>query len=66
MPIIRVEILSGRSSAQKQELADALTRETARIAGCEPGDVQILIRDIDASNWAIGGSMIGSPTLYGD
>ena len=55
MPIIRVEMLSGRTEDQKRELVDVFTREMARIAKCPEADVQVLIFEIDHQNWATGG-----------
>ena len=60
MPIIQVHMLSGRSHAQKQELADALTRETARIAKCTTQDVQVVFNEVPRSSWAIDGKL-GEP-----
>ena len=62
MPIIRLEMLSGRTPEQKSELAEALTRETARIARCAPKDVQIVFSEVLPSSWAIGGEIVGSGT----
>ncbi|WP_409320262.1 tautomerase family protein [Pseudomonas putida] len=60
MPIVRLEMLSGRSQEQLNELAEVLTRETARIARCKTTDVQVVISEFDRSRWAVGG-VIGKP-----
>ncbi|MBN3787314.1 tautomerase family protein [Burkholderia sp. Ac-20353] len=60
MPIIHLEMLSGRTHQQKSELAEALTRETARIARCAISDVQVVINEVDRSLWAVGGAL-GAP-----
>ncbi|KWF87012.1 4-oxalocrotonate tautomerase [Burkholderia cepacia] len=57
MPIIRLEMLSGRSHAQKSELAEVLTRETARIAKCPLADVQLVITEVERSMWSVGGTL---------
>ncbi len=57
MPIIRVEMFEGRAIEQKRELVQVLTRETARIAKCEPADVYILIEDVKKENWGAGGQL---------
>ncbi|MGU7774495.1 tautomerase family protein [Burkholderia sp. MR1-5-21] len=57
MPIIRLEMLTGRTHAQKSELADVLTRETARIAKCALSDVQLVITEVDRSMWSVGGTL---------
>jgi len=58
MPIIRVELLEGRSVAQKKELVDILSRETARIAGCSLEAITVVIEDVKRENWAVGGRLL--------
>jgi 4-oxalocrotonate tautomerase len=58
MPIIRVEMLAGRSIKQKRELAEVLTRETSRIAGCTPASISVVIEDVAKENWAVGGQLL--------
>ena len=55
MPILRVEMLSGRSREQKKELAEVLTRETARIAKCAPSAINIVFVDVEREDWAVAG-----------
>ncbi|GAB3629784.1 4-oxalocrotonate tautomerase [Pandoraea terrae] len=57
MPIIRLEMLTGRTHEQKSELAEVLTRETARIAKCALSDVQLVITEVDRSMWSVGGTL---------
>ena len=64
MPIIRVELLAGRSTAQKRELVEALTRETARVTGCSPDSVHVVIADVAKHQWGIGGRLCSD--LYPD
>jgi 4-oxalocrotonate tautomerase len=58
MPIIRVEMVTGRTVEQKRALAEALTRETARIVGTEPSSIMVLIDDIAKENWAVAGQLL--------
>jgi len=55
MPVVRVEMFPGRSVDQKRELVAALTRETARIAKCDPASVVVLIDDVKKENWGLAG-----------
>jgi 4-oxalocrotonate tautomerase len=55
MPIIRLEMLHGRTLDQKRELADVLTRETARIARCSTDSIQIVFAEVSRDDWAVGG-----------
>jgi 4-oxalocrotonate tautomerase len=61
MPIIRVELLAGRTREQKRELAQVLTRETARIAQCPPDAVIVVFDDVERDNWANGGRLVSEP-----
>ena len=58
MPVIRVEMLAGRSVAQKRELVAVLTRETARIAGTSPASIFVVIEDVAKENWGAGGKLL--------
>ena len=58
MPIIRVELLKGRSIAQKREFAEVMTRETARILKCSRDVVDIVFLDIEPENWSNGGRLV--------
>ncbi|TPK99838.1 DUF1904 family protein [Mesorhizobium sp. B2-4-14] len=55
MPVIRVDWLAGRSQDQKKEVAEAFTRELARIARCTRDDIQVVFMDVERKNWAVGG-----------
>ena len=57
MPIIRVEMFEGRTVEQKRELVARLTEETARITGCSPESVYVVIEDVKKENWGAGGML---------
>ena len=54
MPVIRVEILQGRSVEQKRELVDVLARETARIINCNEDSIYVVIDEYHKDNWSVG------------
>jgi len=58
MPIIRVEMLEGRSIEKKRELVTTLTRETARIAGCPEDSIYVVIEDVKRENWGVAGQLL--------
>ena len=58
MPIIKVEILEGRSREQKRELAQTLTKETARIIKVSEASIFVVIDEVKKENWAIGGELL--------
>ena len=57
MPIIRVEMWSGRTTEQKAELAEALTDAIVRIGKTSAEHTIVLFEDIDKDNWAEGGKL---------
>ena len=57
MPIVRVEMFSGRSSEQKAELAKAITDAVVRIAKTSADATTVIFCDIDKGNWADAGEL---------
>lgn len=57
MPIIRVEMVPGRSIEQKRELAAVFTREMVRVTGCSEGGVTVIFEETSKQNWAVGGQL---------
>lgn len=57
MPTFRVDIFEGRPASQKKELAEAITRESCRVLGCDPSAVDVIFNDIKKQDWATAGKM---------
>lgn len=57
MPIVRVEMWTGRTHAQKQELARAITEVVCNIAHTTPQATIIVFEDVDKENWAQAGRL---------
>ena len=57
MPIVRVEMWTGRTKAQKQELARAITEVVCDIAHTTPEATIVVFEDIDKENWAEAGRL---------
>ncbi len=57
MPIVRVELWTGRTRQQKKELAKAITEAVVRIAGTTSDATIVIFEDIDKENWAQGGQL---------
>jgi len=55
MPIVRVEMWSGRTREQKAELARAITEAVARIAKTTPEATHIIFTDVPKEDWAVAG-----------
>ena len=61
MPIYRVEMLEGRTLAQKQKLAEEITRVSVEVLGGSPDGVHVLIDEVRRENWATGGKLWSEP-----
>lgn len=57
MPIVRVEMWSGRTDAQKRELARVITDAMVNIANTTAEATIIIFDDIPRENWAQGGQL---------
>ena len=55
MPIVRVQMWTGRTHAQKQELARVITEAMVNIAHTIPEATIIIFEDIAKENWAQAG-----------
>ena len=57
MPIIRVEMFTGRTEQQKRALVRELTDAFVNAAGGTPESVNVVIADVDKSDWDSGGEL---------
>lgn len=57
MPIIRVEMLEGRSKEQKSQLVTSLSNEMARITGCGVDSIYVVIEEVSKDNWGLSGQL---------
>lgn len=55
MPIVRIEMWTGRTQAQKAELARLITEALVTVAHTTPESVTIVFQDVPKENWASGG-----------
>jgi 4-oxalocrotonate tautomerase len=55
MPIVRVEMWTGRTQSQKAELARVITEAIVTIAHTTPEATTVVFEDIAKENWAVGG-----------
>jgi len=61
MPIIRVELLEGRTIEQKREFADMVTREGSRILRCTPEAINVVFAPVAREDWAVAGKLTSDP-----
>ncbi len=57
MPIVRVEMWTGRTVAQKKELARVITEAMVNIAHTTPEATIVIFEDIPRENWAQSGTL---------
>ncbi|HEY5625527.1 MAG TPA: 4-oxalocrotonate tautomerase family protein [Dehalococcoidia bacterium] len=57
MPIVRVEMWTGRTEAQKKELARVITDAMVNIAHTTPEATIVVFEDVDKDNWAQAGKL---------
>ncbi len=57
MPIIRVDMLKGRTQEQKKELVKELTSAFNKTCGSNHVGIDVIITEIDKENWSIGGTL---------
>ena len=55
MPVIHVEMWPGRTYAQKQELAKAITDAVVRTTNTSPEATIVIFEDVPKENWAQAG-----------
>lgn len=55
MPFIQIHMVEGRTVEQKREIAQAVTREVARIAKVDQSRVKIYFFDLPKENVSSGG-----------
>lgn len=55
MPIVQVQMIRGRTAAQKRRLIAELTRVTAEVAEVSAERVTVVILEVDGESWGRGG-----------
>ena len=57
MPIVRVEMYTGRTEAQKRELARQITEVVCNVAQTTPDATIVVFNDVPKENWAQAGRL---------
>lgn len=55
MPIVQVQMIRGRTAAQKRGLIAELTRVMAEVAEVSPERVTVVILEVEGESWGRGG-----------
>jgi 4-oxalocrotonate tautomerase len=59
MPVIRIEVLAGKTKEQKKRMIEGITQVVTAAIGIEPEKVWIVINDVPPENWGSGGKQKG-------
>ena len=57
MPLIQVQMFAGRTPQQKRDLVRALTDACVETTGSTPDAVDVILTDVEQSDWAQGGEL---------
>lgn len=62
MVIVRAHIIEGRPAEKKQQLIAGLTEVAAASLNVEPTAIRVLLIEIPAGHWGIGGNSVEALT----
>ena len=65
MSLIQVQMFTGRTPEQKRNLVRALTDAFVQTVGSTPDAVDVILTDIEKSDWARGGELFSDKALGG-
>jgi 4-oxalocrotonate tautomerase len=57
MPVVTVQLWSGRSVEQKRKLVAAITDAMVQHAGCKPDHLHVIIQDVPKESWGRAGRL---------
>jgi 4-oxalocrotonate tautomerase len=57
MPVVTVQMWTGRTPTQKRALARAITEAMVRHADAKPTNLHVIIQEVPKENWALAGVM---------
>ena len=61
MPIVRIEMLPGRSQEIKQRLTTEMTTLLARELGVDAAHIYVMFSEVAHKDWAVGGRFFAQP-----
>ena len=62
MPLIQVQMFTGRTPQQKRDLVRALTDAFVETAGSTPESIDVILTDVEPSDWEQGGALFSEKT----
>jgi 4-oxalocrotonate tautomerase len=55
MPVVTVQMWTGRTPAQKKALVRAITDAMVQHAGAKPTNLHVILQEVPKENWALAG-----------
>ena len=55
MPVVTVQMWTGRTPAQKKALVRAITDAMVQHAGAKPANLHVILQEVPKENWALAG-----------
>ena len=55
MPVVTVQMWPGRTVDQKRKLVKAITDAMVEHADARPGNLHVIIQDVELENWGLAG-----------
>ena len=57
MPVVTVQMWTGRTQKQKRALVRAITEAMVQHADAKPTNLHVIIQEVPKENWALAGLM---------
>lgn len=57
MPVIRVEMLAGRTDEQKRTFAREVTKLACETFNCKPDTLHVVFSEVPRNSWATAGTL---------
>ena len=57
MPVVTVQMYTGRTPQQKRALVRAITDAMVQHAGANPTNLHVILQEVPKENWALAGVM---------
>jgi 4-oxalocrotonate tautomerase len=57
MPVVTIQMWTGRTQQQKRALVRAITEAMEQHAGAKPTNLHVIIQEVPKENWALAGVM---------
>ena len=63
MPMVTIQLLAGRSAAQKSAVARRVTAAMVEECGCAAADVSVVFADVEPADWFVAGRSAAAATV---